>query len=63
MVGPVLFQMKWDDQFFTREGQIDLFDRLGSEQKWLKVYMGGHVPVDGQQLDDIEDFLARKLQT
>jgi dienelactone hydrolase len=60
---PVLFQMKWDDQFFTREGQIDLFDRLGSEQKWLKVYMGGHVPVDGQQLDDIEDFLARKLQT
>lgn len=59
---PVLFQMKWDDQFFTREGQIELFDRLGSEQKWLKVYMGGHVPVDGQQLDDIEDFLARKLR-
>lgn len=59
---PVLFQQKWSDQFFTREGQFDLFDRLGSEEKWLKVYMGAHVAVAGEQLDDIEDFLAKRLK-
>ncbi len=59
---PVLFQMKWDDQFFAREGQLDLFDRLGSEQKWCKVYMGAHTPVEGVQLDDVEDFLAARLR-
>ena len=58
---PALFQMKWSDKFFTREGQFDLFDRLGSEQKWLKVYLGTHVAVAGEQLHDIEDFLSRKL--
>jgi dienelactone hydrolase len=59
---PVLFQMKWDDQFFSRKGQLDLFDRLGSKQKWCKVYMGAHTPVEGVQLDDVEDFLASQLQ-
>jgi dienelactone hydrolase len=59
---PVLFQQKWSDQFFTREGQLDLFDRLGSEEKWLKVYLGGHVPVAGEQLADIEDFLSKRLK-
>jgi dienelactone hydrolase len=59
---PVLFQMKWDDQFFPREGQLDLFDRLGSSDKWCKVYMGAHTPVEGVQLDDVEDFLAARLR-
>ena len=58
---PVLFQQKWNDQLFTREGQLELFDRLGSEEKWLKVYPGPHVPVAGEQLVDVEDFLARRL--
>lgn len=60
---PVLFQQKWNDQLFTREGQFDLFDRLGSEEKWLKVYPGPHAPVAGEQLRDIEDFLARRLRS
>jgi hypothetical protein len=59
---PVLFQLKWNDQLFTREGQLELFDRLGSEEKWLKAYPGAHVPVAGEQLADIEDFLARRLK-
>jgi dienelactone hydrolase len=58
---PVLFQQKWNDQLFTREGQLELFDRLGSEEKWLKIYPGPHAPVAGEQLMDIEDFLARRL--
>ena len=60
---PVLFQQKWNDQLFTREGQLDLFDRLGSEEKWLKVYPGQHAPVAGEQLLDIEEFLGRRLRS
>ena len=60
---PILFQQKWNDELFTREGQIDLFDRLGSSQKWLKVYLGGHVAVDGEQLADAEDFLSKRLKS
>jgi alpha-beta hydrolase superfamily lysophospholipase len=58
---PVLFQQKWDDHLFTREGQLQLFDRLGTTQKWLKVYPGGHVPVAGEQADDAVQFLATRL--
>jgi alpha-beta hydrolase superfamily lysophospholipase len=60
---PVLFQQKWDDHLFTREGQLQLFDRLGTTQKWLKVYPGGHVPVAGEQADDAVQFLASRLAT
>ncbi len=58
---PVFFQQKWDDQLFSRTGQLELFERLGSEQKWLKVYPGAHGPVAGEQLEDVERFLASRL--
>ncbi len=58
---PTLFQMKWDDQFFTRTGQLDLFDGLGSADKWCKIYPGEHTPVEGVQQDDIVAFLAHAL--
>ncbi len=57
----VLFQQKWDDELFTRESQIELFDRLGSTDKRLKVYMGGHKNPEGEQLQDILDFLVARL--
>lgn len=58
---PVLFQQKWDDQLFTREGQLALFESLGTRQKWLKIYPGAHVPVAGEQADDVLQFLATRL--
>ena len=58
---PVLFQQKWDDQLFTRDGQLGLFDCLKTEQKWLKIYPGAHVPVAGEQADDVVQFLAARL--
>lgn len=57
---PVLFQQKWDDALFTRDGQIDLFTRLGAEQKWLKVYPGPHA-VTPEQFDDGRQFIVRHL--
>jgi len=57
---PVLFQQKWDDELFTRESQIALFDALGSGQKWLKIYPGRHA-VGAELLDDAAHFLVREL--
>lgn len=58
---PVLFQQRWDDELFTRQGQIDLFDRIGAPDKRLKVYMGKHGVEPGEQLQDIEAFLVQRL--
>lgn len=58
---PVLFQQKWDDSLFTRDGQLRLFELLGTSEKWLKIYPGGHVPVAGEQADDAVRFLATRL--
>lgn len=60
---PVVFQIKWDDELFTRQGQIDLFERLGTTQKWLCVYPGMHVPVAGKQAEDACRFLVEQRQT
>lgn len=58
---PVLFQQKWDDQLFTRDGQLRLFDALATPYKWLKIYPGAHVAVAGEQADDAVSFLAAHL--
>lgn len=58
---PVLFQQKWHDEYYTREGQIELFDRLGSTDKQLNVYMGSHTVPSGRQLADLVDYLTRHL--
>ncbi len=58
---PVLFQQKWNDQIFSRQGQLELFDLLGSKSKWLKVYMGPHGPLVPEQLEDLERFLVNQL--
>jgi dienelactone hydrolase len=61
IAGPVLFQQKWDDELFNRQGQIELFDKIGTTEKWLYVYPGGHVRVEGRQLRDMETFLVERL--
>ena len=63
VVCPIFFQQKWDDQLFTRAGQIELFSLLGSKEKWLKIYPGPHVPIAGDQLADAEAFLSGALET
>lgn len=59
---PVLFLQKWNDQLFTRESQIALFDKLGSERKWLKVSMGPHA-FDDEQLQDAGAFIVQHLES
>jgi hypothetical protein len=59
---PVLFQRKSGDERFTAEGQEALFEALGSRDKELRVYEGGHVNPSGRQLDEGLEFLVRHLK-
>lgn len=42
ITAPVLFHLQWDDELFPRDGQLELFDQLGSPDKQLIAYSGGH---------------------
>lgn len=58
---PVLFQRKRHDEFFTPEGQVEIYEALASADKRLAEYDGGHVDPAGEQLADSIDFLVRVL--
>jgi dienelactone hydrolase len=58
---PVLFSIQWDDERFDREGQLDLFDRLGSSDKRLHAYPGIHVDNGPDAFEVQAEFLKRYL--
>lgn len=58
---PVLFQQKWDDALFDREGQLALYDALATADKRLCIYPGGHTAVQGEQMRDLERFVVERL--
>jgi dienelactone hydrolase len=39
---PVLFHVQWDDELFPRDGQFELFDRIGTPDKRLIAFPGPH---------------------
>lgn len=59
---PVLFQQKWDDELFDRQGQLALFDGLATADKRVCIYPGGHTAVQGEQMRDLERFIAERLE-
>jgi dienelactone hydrolase len=56
---PVLFTMQWDDEWFDRPGQFDLFDRIGSDDKRLHAYPGAHGDSAPEALEVQAEFLGR----
>ena len=50
---PVLFSIQWDDERFDREGQLELFDCLGSKDKRLHAYPGMHI-ANGPEAFDVQ---------
>jgi dienelactone hydrolase len=58
---PVLFSMQWDDERFDRDGQLDLYDRLGSKDKRLHAYPGQLVDNGPEAFDVQAAFLKRYL--
>lgn len=57
-----MFSLQWDDELFTRKGQFELFDRLGTPDKHMSIHPGGHVNPRGLRLHNIVHFLARELR-
>ncbi|KRB80651.1 hypothetical protein ASE00_16560 [Sphingomonas sp. Root710] len=58
---PVLFQIKLDDEIFSTSGQRALFDAIGSADKCLHSFAGGHSLTAPGQLDQLLDFIAAAL--
>jgi len=59
---PVLFMMQWDDERFERDGQLDLFDRLGAHDKRLHAYPGQHADNGPESFEVAAAFLKRYLE-
>jgi hypothetical protein len=53
--------MQWDDERFDRDGQLDLFDQLGSQDKRLHAYPGMHIANGPEAFEVQAAFLKRYL--
>jgi dienelactone hydrolase len=58
---PLLFIQRWDDELFTREGTLALFDALAARDKRLHVYPGSHFERGGEPLRGGVAFLRERL--
>src|SRR5215213_3346366 len=59
---PVLFTIQWDDERFDRDGQIELYEMLGSTDKRLHAYPGRHADDGPEALEASAAFLHRYLK-
>jgi dienelactone hydrolase len=61
VAAPVLFHVQWNDEVFPREGQLALFDLLGSAEKELIGYTGPHAETKPAAIALWREFVARRL--
>jgi dienelactone hydrolase len=61
LVTPVLFHVQWDDEVFPRDGQLELFDLIGSADKQLAAFPGTHSDTKDDALDLWREFICRHL--
>lgn len=59
---PTLFHVQWDDELFPREGQLALFDLLGSRDKQLIAYTGSHGETRLTAIAAWRDFISWHLR-
>jgi dienelactone hydrolase len=58
---PVLFHVQWHDEIFPRNGQLALFDLLGSRDKQLIGYAGAHAETEPEAITLWREFVTRHL--
>jgi hypothetical protein len=58
---PALFHIQWHDEVFPRDGQLALFDLLGSADKQLIAYAGAHAETRPEAITVWRDFISRHL--
>ncbi|BCJ64800.1 dienelactone hydrolase family protein [Polymorphospora rubra] len=61
VTAPVLFHVQWHDEIFPRDGQLALFDLLGSPDKALADYPGGHAETRPAAVGRWREFVSRHL--
>jgi len=62
ITAPALFHIQWYDEVFPREGQLALFEALGSRDKQLIGYAGSHAETRPEAIAYWRDFVARHLR-
>ena len=61
VTAPALFHIQWDDEIFPRDGQLALFELLGSQDKELIGYAGSHAETKATAIALWREFVARRL--
>ncbi|MDO0930326.1 dienelactone hydrolase family protein [Streptomyces sp. DG2A-72] len=61
ITAPALFHLQWHDEIFPRDGQLALFDALGSQDKRLVSYAGPHAETEPAAIALWRDFVSRHL--
>jgi hypothetical protein len=56
-----LFHLQWHDEIFPRNGQLALFDLLGSPDKQLIGYVGSHAETERAAITLWREFIACHL--
>jgi dienelactone hydrolase len=58
---PILYHVQWDDELFARDGQFELFDRIGTPDKRLIAFPGPHGTSTPEAVQTWCDFVTRHL--
>jgi dienelactone hydrolase len=58
---PVLFHVQWDDELFSRDGQFELFDMIGANDKRLIAFPGPHGAAAPAAIETWCAFVAHHL--
>jgi dienelactone hydrolase len=61
VTAPTLFHLQWHDELFPRDGQLALFELLGSPDKQLIGYVGPHAETKPEAITRWRDFIASHL--
>ena len=59
---PLLFHVQWDDELFSKESQVELFDLLGSADKRLIAFPGPHARSCPESVDLWCTFIEKHLR-
>jgi hypothetical protein len=61
VTAPALFHLQWHDEIFPKDGQLALFDLLGSRDKHLDGYDGTHGETPPAAVARWRHFISRHL--
>jgi hypothetical protein len=59
---PVLYLMQLEDEIFSREGYLEAFDALATQDKRIHANPGLHPEVPAEEMEFAFDFLLRHIE-